>query len=111
MQTNKIIKMERSKKKKQLHKLYKKQHYGENFILDFLIKKMKLFTFNLKTQQHKQELLKKHSMIIYYKLEMENVMDSIFIEEKMKKQDSLEVSLKINVQAKSLDKSLVNSKI
>lgn len=38
-------------------------------------------------------------------------MDSIFIEEKMKKQDSLEVSLKINVQAKSLDKSLVNSKI
>jgi|JI10StandDraft_1071094.scaffolds.fasta_scaffold741068_1 hypothetical protein len=53
MQTNKIIKMERSKKKKQLLKLYKKWHYGENFTLDFLIKKMKLFIFNLKTQQHK----------------------------------------------------------
>lgn len=42
-------------------------------------------------------------MIICYKSEMENVMGLIFIEEKMKRQDSLEVLLKINVQAKNLD--------
>ena len=49
MQINKKIKKEQNRSKRPLQKLLKKLHYGENFIPDSWMKRMKLFILNFKT--------------------------------------------------------------
>ncbi|CAD8124660.1 unnamed protein product [Paramecium sonneborni] len=58
------------------HKLLKELLSGEDFILAFMIKTKKLFRCPWIRLLKKLAFLTKHQMIIHYKFDMENDMDS-----------------------------------
>ena len=59
-----------SKSKRKLEKLLRKLHFGENSTLGFMTKMEIIFNDLYKLLPNRLVLLKRHLMIIYFKLEM-----------------------------------------